>query len=331
MKVIEVKNLSKTFKVKIKEKGLKGSLKSIVKPKYKTIKAVKNISFDVEEGEMIAFIGPNGAGKSTTIKMLTGILFNDEGEIKVLDLEPSKSRKKLAYKIGTVFGQKEQLWMHLTPYDNFKFFAAIYDIPEKDAEERIEELSKLFELNEFINTPVRNLSLGQRIRSEIVASLIHKPKILFLDEPTIGLDPVVKENIRKLIKKMNKEYNTTIFLTSHDVLDIEKLCKRVIIVNNGKIVLDDTMNNLKYHYLNKKIVEVKSKEKITFNNEDGITVLKEKEKNLKLEIDTRKKNLADVLKLIDPDNIVDINISNTPLEEIISDIYKANKKEKINI
>ncbi len=331
MKVIEVKNLNKSFKVKIKEKGLKGSLKSIIKPKYKTIQAVNNISFDIEEGEMIAFIGPNGAGKSTTIKMLTGILFKDEGEIKVLDLDPSKDRKKLAYKIGTVFGQKEQLWMHLTPYDNFKFFSAIYDIPEKEAEYRITELTNLFEMESFINTPVRNLSLGQRIRSEIVASLIHKPKILFLDEPTIGLDPVVKENIRKLIKKMNKEYNTTIFLTSHDVLDIEKLCKRVIIVNNGKIVLDDTMNNLKYHYLNKKIVEVKSKEKINFNNEDGITVLKEKETNLKLEIDTRKKNLSDVLKMIDPDNILDINISNTPLEEIISDIYKTNKKEKINI
>ena len=235
MKVIEVKNLNKNFKVKIKEKGLKGSLKSIIKPKYKTIQAVNNISFDIEEGEMIAFIGPNGAGKSTTIKMLTGILFKDEGEIKVLDLDPSKDRKKLAYKIGTVFGQKEQLWMHLTPYDNFKFFSAIYDIPEKEAEDRITELTNLFEMESFINTPVRNLSLGQRIRSEIVASLIHKPKILFLDEPTIGLDPVVKENIRKLIKKMNKEYNTTIFLTSHDVLDIEKLCKRVIIVNNGGI------------------------------------------------------------------------------------------------
>lgn len=328
MKVIEVKNLNKNFKVKIKEKGLKGSLKSIIKPKYKTIQAVNNISFDIEEGEMIAFIGPNGAGKSTTIKMLTGILFKDEGEIKVLDLDPSKDRKKLAYKIGTVFGQKEQLWMHLTPYDNFKFFSAIYDIPEKEAEDRITELTNLFEMESFINTPVRNLSLGQRIRSEIVASLIHKPKILFLDEPTIGLDPVVKENIRKLIKKMNKEYNTTIFLTSHDVLDIEKLCKRVIIVNNGKIVLDDTMNNLKYHYLNKKIVEVKSKEKINFNNEDGITVLKEKETNLKLEIDTRKKNLSDVLKMIDPDNILDINISNTPLEEIISEIYMNNKLEK---
>ena len=344
MKVIEVKNLNKNFKVKIKEKGLKGSLKSIIKPKYKTIQAVNNISFDIEEGEMIAFIGPNGAGKSTTIKMLTGILFKDEGEIKVLDLDPSKDRKKLAYKIGTVFGQKEQLWMHLTPYDNFKFFSAIYDIPEKEAEDRITELTNLFEMESFINTPVRNLSLGQRIRSEIVASLIHKPKILFLDEPTIGLDPVVKENIRKLIKKMNKEYNTTIFLTSHDVLDIEKLCKRVIIVNNGKIVLDDTMNNLKYHYLNKKIVDAKMKEKVNlddeegitilkdkgynFNNEDGITVLKEKETNLKLEIDTRKKNLSDVLKMIDPDNILDINISNTPLEEIISEIYMNNKLEK---
>ena len=328
MKVIEVKNLNKNFKVKIKEKGLKGSLKSIIKPKYKTIQAVNNISFDIEEGEMIAFIGPNGAGKSTTIKMLTGILFKDEGEIKVLDLDPSKDRKKLAYKIGTVFGQKEQLWMHLTPYDNFKFFSAIYDIPEKEAEDRITELTNLFEMESFINTPVRNLSLGQRIRSEIVASLIHKPKILFLDEPTIGLDPVIKEKIRVFIKRLNKEKKTTIFLTSHDVLDIEKLCKRVIIVNNGKIVLDDTMNNLKYHYLNKKIVEVKSKEKINFNNEDGITVLKEKETNLKLEIDTRKKNLSDVLKMIDPDNILDINISNTPLEEIISEIYMNNKLEK---
>lgn len=322
MKVIEVKDLSKSFKVKQKEKGLKGSLKAIIKPQYKTINAVNNISFEVEEGEMIAFIGPNGAGKSTTIKMLTGILFPDVGEIKVMDLNPSKERKKLAYKIGTVFGQKEQLWMHLTPYDNFKFFSAIYDIPEKETEERIKNLNELFELEKFINTPVRNLSLGQRIRCEIVASLIHKPKILFLDEPTIGLDPVVKESIRKLIKKMNKEYNTTIFLTSHDVGDIEKLCKRVVIVNNGKIVLDDSMTNLKYNYLNQKIIEVKSKEKINFSGEDGIKVLKEKDKNLKLEIDTRKKNLSDVLKLIDPENIIDINISNTPLEDIISNIYK---------
>ena len=257
MSIIEVKKLSKTFRVKLKEKGLIGSIKSIFKPKYKVIKAVKNISFKVDKGEMVAFIGPNGAGKSTTIKMLTGILYNDSGSINVIGLDPKKDRKKLAYEIGTVFGQKEQLWTHLTPYDNFKYFGAIYDIPQSRVEKKINELKMLFELDEFINTPVRNLSLGQRIRCEIVASLIHEPKILFLDEPTIGLDPVVKENIRVLIKRMNKEFKTTIFLTSHDVGDIEALCKRVIIINDGKVVMDDTMDNLKYNYLNKKIIEVK--------------------------------------------------------------------------
>ena len=327
MAIIEVNKLSKTFRVKIKEKGLKGSIKSMFKPKYKTIRAVKDIGFEVEKGEIIAFIGPNGAGKSTTIKMLTGILYPDKGKINVLDIEPKSKRKKLAYQIGTVFGQKEQLWTHLTPYDNFKFFGAIYDIPESRVEKKIEELKELFELDEFINTPVRNLSLGQRIRCEIVASLIHEPKILFLDEPTIGLDPVVKENIRTLIKRMNKEYKTTIFLTSHDVGDIEKLCKRVIIINNGQVVLDDTMENLKYHYLNKKIVEAKMKERINLVDEDGITILKDKGYNLKIEVNTQKRSVADALKLLNPDNIVDINISNVPLEDIISDIYKNEEKK----
>lgn len=323
MAVIEVKNLSKSFKVKLKEKGLKGSLKSIIKPKYKTIKAVRNVSFSVEKGEIIAFIGPNGAGKSTTIKMMTSILYPDKGSIKVMGLDPSRDRKALSYEIGTVFGQKEQLWTHLTPYDNFKFFGAIYDIPEAAVEKKIEELINLFELDSFINTPVRNLSLGQRIRCEIVASLIHEPKVLFLDEPTIGLDPVVKENIRSLIKRMNKEYKTTIFLTSHDVGDIEKLCKRVIIINNGTVVMDDTMENLKYNYLNKKIVEAKMKEMVNLDDEDGITILKDKGYNLKIEVDTTKKSVSDAIKLLNPDNIIDINISNVPLEDIISDIYKS--------
>ena len=323
MAVIEVSNLSKNFKVKLKEKGLKGSLKSIIKPKYKTVKAVRNVSFSVEKGEMIAFIGPNGAGKSTTIKMMTSILYPDKGSIKVMGLDPAKDRKKLSYEIGTVFGQKEQLWTHLTPYDNFKFFGAIYDIPEVAVEKKIDELIELFELGDFINTPVKNLSLGQRIRCEIVASLIHEPKVLFLDEPTIGLDPVVKENIRTLIKRMNKEYKTTIFLTSHDVGDIEKLCKRVIIINNGTVVMDDTMENLKYNYLNKKIVEAKMKEMVNLYDEDGITILKDKGYNLKIEVDTTKKSVSDAIKLLNPDNIIDINISNVPLEDIISDIYKS--------
>ena len=322
MAEIKVNNLQKTFKVKLKEKGFIGSIKSIVKPKYKKIEAVRNINFEVEKGEIIAFIGPNGAGKSTTIKMLTGILYPDKGNISVLGIDPKKERKKLAYQIGTVFGQKEQLWTHLTPYDNFKFFGAIYDIPEEIVNKKIDELKELFELEEFINTPVRNLSLGQRIRCEIVASLIHNPKVLFLDEPTIGLDPIVKENIRTLIRRMNKEYKTTIFLTSHDVGDIEKLCKRVIIINNGQIVLDDSMENLKYHYLNKKIVEAKMKEKVNLDDEEGITILKDKGYNLKIEVDTTKRTVTDAIKLLNPDNIIDINISNIPLEEIISNIYK---------
>ena len=322
MTVIKVENLCKSFKVKEKEKGFKGSMKAIVKPKYKEVKAVKNISFEVDEGEIIAFIGPNGAGKSTTIKMLTGILYPDSGNIEVLGINPTKERKKLAYEIGTVFGQKEQLWMHLSPMDNFKFFGAIYDLSDKEAEERIDELSKLFNLEKFINTPVRNLSLGQRIRCEIVASLIHRPKVLFLDEPTIGLDPVVKESIRKLIKKMNKEYHTTIFLTSHDISDIEKLCKRVVIINDGQIVMDDSMTNLKYHYMDKKVIEVKLRNSVNFKDVKGIKILKEKGNNYRIEIDTKETDLTAVLKLINPENIEDINISNTPLEEIISAIYR---------
>lgn len=326
MFAIEVNNLSKTFKVKQKDKGIKGSLKSIFKPRYKEKKAVNNISFSVEKGEIIAFIGPNGAGKSTTIKMLTGILYPTNGNISIMGINPVKERKKLSYKIGTVFGQKEQLWIHLTPYDNFKFFGAIYDIPESVVEKRIKEYSSIFELDEFINTPVRSLSLGQRMICEIVASLIHEPEILFLDEPTIGLDPVVKEKIRVFIKRLNKEKKTTIFLTSHDVGDIEKLCKRVIIVNDGHIVLDDSMENLKYHYLNKKIIEAKMNTKINLDEEDGITILKDKDYNLKIEVDLTKKTISDAIKLLDPDKIIDINISNTPLETIISSIYQGSKK-----
>lgn len=323
MEVIKVRELSKTFKVKIKEKGLNGSLKSIIKPTYKTIEAVKDISFNVEEGEILAFIGPNGAGKSTTIKMLTGILYPGSGEISCLNLNPTQKRKKLAFSIGTVFGQKEQLWMHLTPYDNFKFFGAIYDLSDHEVEERIEELAVTFELDEFINTPVRNLSLGQRIRCEIVASLIHRPKILFLDEPTIGLDPVVKENIRELIKKMNREYKTTIFLTSHDIGDIEKLCKRIIIVNHGRIVLDDSMAHIKSNYLNKKMIEVKLKNNPQMVEQEGITLIKQKGDVLKFEVDTRRRKINDVLKDMDGENIIDITISDIPLEQIITQIYKS--------
>ncbi len=320
--VIEVKGLKKDFVSKkrvVKSNGKKSWFKfeKIVKH------AVDNISFTVNEGEAVAFIGPNGAGKSTTIKMLTGILYPTDGEINVLGFNPSTERVKLSYEIGSVFGQKEQLWIHLSAYENFKFFGSIYDIQKEELNKRIEELSTIFEIKEFMHQPVKSLSLGQRMKCEMVASLLHNPKMLFFDEPTIGLDPIAKETLRKLIKKINKELKTTIFFTSHDVGDIEEVCKRVIIINDGKIVLDDSMKNLKYHYLNKKIVEVNLKNSVKIEPKDGITVLKSKDTMYKIEVDMNKATIDDLLGLFKADDIQDITISSTPLEDIIKDIYRG--------
>ena len=320
--VIEVKGLKKDFISKkrvVKPNGKKSWFKFEKVVKH----AVDNISFSVEEGESVAFIGPNGAGKSTTIKMLTGILYPTDGEINVLGFNPSTERVKLSYEIGSVFGQKEQLWIHLSAYENFKFFGSIYDIQKEELNKRIEELSTIFEIKEFMHQPVKSLSLGQRMKCEMVASLLHNPKMLFFDEPTIGLDPIAKETLRKLIKKINKELKTTIFFTSHDVGDIEEVCKRVIIINDGKIVLDDSMKNLKYHYLNKKIVEVNLKNSVKIEPKDGITVLKSKDTMYKIEVDMNKATIDDLLGLFKTDDIQDITISSTPLEDIIKDIYRG--------
>ena len=317
MKVIEVNNLFKTFKVKKIDENMGGKKVNVIK------RAVDDISFSVEEGETVAFIGPNGAGKSTTIKILTGILYPDSGDVNVLGYNPSKQRVKLSYEIGSVFGQKEQLWIHLSAYDNFLFFASIYDIKKSELMERVKKLADLFEINDYMYQPVKSLSLGQRMKCEMVASLLHNPKMLFFDEPTIGLDPIAKETLRHLIKKINKELGTTIFFTSHDVGDIEEVCKRVIIINNGKIVLDDSMRNLKYHYMNKKIVEVNLKADEECTLREGIQIIKHKDNLYKIECDMEKNTISDVLSLFKPENIQDISISSTPLEEIIKDIYRG--------
>jgi len=322
MKIIEVNNLRKEFVSKkriIKENGKKSFFK-----REKIIKnAVDGISFSVEEGEALAFIGPNGAGKSTTIKMLTGILYPTSGDIKVLGINPSKDRIKLSYQIGSVFGQKEQLWVHLSALENFKFFGSIYDIQKDELAKRIDELATIFDIKDFMNQPVKSLSLGQRMKCEMVASLLHNPKMLFFDEPTIGLDPIAKETLRKLIKKINKELGTTIFFTSHDVGDIEEVCKRVIIINDGKIVLDDSMRNLKYHHLNKKIVEVNLKNNVKLAEKDGIKVLKAKDTLYKIEVDMNKTTMDELMSLFKADDLQDITISSTPLEDIIKDIYRG--------
>jgi ABC-2 type transport system ATP-binding protein len=255
--------------------------------------------------------------------MLTGILYPTDGDINVLGYNPSKERVKLSYEIGSVFGQKEQLWVHLSAYENFKFFGSIYDIKKDKLAERIEELATIFEIKDFMHQPVKSLSLGQRMKCEMVASLLHNPKMLFFDEPTIGLDPIAKETLRKLIKKINRELKTTVFFTSHDVGDIEEVCKRVIIINDGKIVLDDSMRNLKYHYMNKKIVEVNLKNSVKIKEKDGITILKAKDTLYKIEVDMNKSTIDDLLGLFKTDDIQDITISSTPLEDIIKDIYRG--------
>lgn len=325
MSIIKVNNLCKTFKVKTKEPGLSGSIKSMFAPSYKEVKAVKDISFQVEKGEILAFIGPNGAGKSTTIKMMTGILYPSSGNIEVLGLNPAKDRRELSYKIGTVFGQKSQLWFHLPPLDSFNLLGNIYEMDKEKLKKRIEMLKEVFEIGDLMDVPVRKLSLGQRIRCEIAASILHEPEIIFLDEPTIGLDVVVKQKIRELILQLNKEEKTTIFLTSHDAGDIEQLCKRAIIINHGKVVLNETIKSLKYDYLNKKEIHIKYSDSVNLQD-SNLNIIKHKGNAVKVQVDTTKQDIDEVLTtLIKCGKVNDITISEAPLEEVISLIYTQKK------
>lgn len=321
--IIKVENLTKEFKSRVLATGFKNNIKNIINPSYQKTVAVNNISFEIKKGEMIGFIGPNGAGKSTTIKLITGILYPDSGFIEVNGLNPFKDRKKLAYEIGTVFGQKSQLWFHLPPIDSFKLLGSIYDMSPKDTKRRVDYLTDVFEIGEFLNRSVRKLSLGQRIRCEIAASLIHSPSILFLDEPSIGLDVVVKKRIRDLILKINQEENTTIFLTSHDAGDIEKLCKRVMVVNNGSIVWDDSVKEMKYSLLNKKVLDLKLDSLLNLEIE-GVNILKNKDYNTKLEIDLSKISVERVLShILENHSVEDMTITNPPMEDVISHIYSG--------
>jgi ABC-2 type transport system ATP-binding protein len=324
MPIIDVRDLSKTFSVKRKQAGLRGSLKSIVRPDFQRVDAVKGITFSLEPGELLAFIGPNGAGKSTTIKILTGILYPSGGQAQVLGLTPWRDRRRLAYKIGSVFGQKPQLWYHLPPIDTFNLFAKIYELDDRDFRQRAAFLIESFEIGDLIHTPVRKLSLGQRMRCEIAASLLHRPQVIFLDEPTIGLDVVAKQSIRDTIKALHEQEGVTIFLTSHDAGDIESLCKRVIIVNHGAILYDDRLSALKRRYLTRKEIDVRFAEALTNGFQlDGVEVLKVGTYGVKLQFDARDTPVDAVIQRLMADRaVVDINVADPPLEEIIARIYQ---------
>ncbi len=325
--IIEIRDLTKTFRLKQKPAGFKASLRNLFSANYKEIAAVSNLNFSVDKGELLAFIGPNGAGKSTTIKMLTGILYPSSGYINVLGFNPSTQRQQLAFHIGSVFGQKPQLWYHLPAQDTYDLFSRIYELEPRDYRERLKFLVDAFEIRDLIETPVRKLSLGQRMRCEIVGSLLHRPQIIFLDEPTIGLDVISKQHIREVIQYLNDKEQVTIFLTSHDAGDIETLAKRTIVINNGQMVFNDSTTNFKKNFIKTKAVELiidGSNEKFNF---PGGKVIEKTKYSIKIELDISANAIDKLLNYaVDNFQIKDINISDPPMEEIIADIYRQQNK-----
>jgi ABC-2 type transport system ATP-binding protein len=325
MNLISVTTLQKTFQTKRKAAGLGGSLRALFKPEYSTVEAVRGISFEMGPGELLGFIGPNGAGKSTTIKMLTGILFPSGGDAKVLGYTPWKERQKLAFQIGTVFGQRPQLWYHLPAIDTFTLFGKIYELDDAQTRKRIAFLTEAFEIGDLLETPVRKLSLGQRMRCEVAASLLHRPKLLLLDEPSIGLDVVAKQHIRDAIRTMSQEEGVGVLLTSHDAGDLEAICHRVIIINHGQIVYQDKVSTLKRKFLTRKLVEVRYAEEVRKDfSLEGMETLKTGRYGVKLTFDTRRTPADAVLARLSAAGVlVDITISDPPLEEVIARIYAA--------
>jgi len=329
---IQIRDLRKIFVTKRKAAGLKGSLRSLVHPEMHTIEAVRGISLEMEPGELLGLIGPNGAGKSTTIKILTGILFPTSGEASVLGFVPWKQRQKLAYQIGTVFGQRPQLWYHLPAIDTFYLFGKIYDLDDRSVRQRIQFLAEAFEIQDLLETPVRKLSLGQRMRCEVAASLLHRPRLLLLDEPSIGLDVVAKQRIRDTVRYMNQQEGVGVLLTSHDAGDIEALCKRVIIINHGQVVYQDKVSNLKRHFLTTKLVDVRYAEQVPQDFRlEGTEILKVGHYGVKLRFDTRQINVDAVIShLAQAGSLMDITISDPSLEEVIRRIYNQTEEAREN-
>ena len=329
--MIQVENLAKEFKIYKKQPGLKGAVKGLFSREVEVKKAVDNISFSINDGEMVGYIGANGAGKSTTIKMMTGILVPTSGKCVVNDIVPYKERQKNAKQIGVVFGQRTQLWWDLPLTETFSILKEIYDVGDNDYKSRMEFFNEVLEINEFISSPVRTLSLGQRMRADLAAALIHNPKMLYLDEPTIGLDVIVKENIRKAIKQINREFKTTVILTTHDLSDIEELCDRIIIIDKGKNVYDGSIEKIKDTYGYMRTVQTFVKD---INSAKSIDIAKEfnlskedaqtwiKDNSLFVNFNRNKISISEIVGYImSKVQIVDINIKETDIEEIVKKIY----------
>lgn len=338
--MIKVENLTKEFKIRKKESGLKGAFKSLFTNDFDLKTAVSDISFEIGSGEIVGYIGSNGAGKSTTIKMMTGILTPSSGQVLVNGRIPYEEREKNAHDIGVVFGQRTQLWWDLALSETFTILKDIYSIPEDLYEKNMAFLNSVLDLEEFMSRPVRTLSLGQRMRGDLAASLIHSPKILYLDEPTIGLDVVVKEKVRTAIKEINKEFGTTVILTTHDLSDIEELCERIIIIDRGSKIYDGSLDDIKKKYGYMTTLELQTKKDFksllhireilksesnipieTFSSED----LSECIEDGKLIITFNKNKISSstiLAKVMENIHILDFSLKECTIEEIIKKIYR---------
>ena len=330
--MIYVNDLKKEFKKTIKEPGLKGSVKALFKPNNEIIKAVDGISFEVPKGEMLGFIGPNGAGKSTVIKMLTGILTPTSGTCEINGYIPQQNRQKYVKEIGVVFGQRTQLWWDLALRETYSVLKEIYDVPDKEFKQRMAFLNEVLELDDFISSPVRTLSLGQRMRADIAASLLHNPQVLFLDEPTIGLDVVVKDNIRNAIQKINAEEGTTVILTTHDLADIELLCNRIVMIDKGKKVFDGSvsalkrefgqMRDLQFELVSARDIEnLRYVEELKLNNDD--IEMKHEGALVSVRFNCDAVSVEKILSYtLSKVHVKDINVKDADIEEIIRRIYR---------
>ncbi len=329
MPLIEVRDLVKEFKVFDRREGLKGAFKDLFHREHRMLRAVDGISFSIERGEMVGYLGPNGAGKSTTIKMLTGILVPSSGEVVVDGIVPHHDRQKYAYRIGVVFGQRTQLWWELAVIETFRLLGRIYRVTHEKVEARIEELTKILELGPLLRTPVRKLSLGQRMRCDLAASLIHAPPILFLDEPTIGLDVIAKDSVRAFLREINQRYQTTILLTTHDLRDIEELCSRVIVIDKGHKIFDGELSEMKRRHAGRAHVDVELAAEIdplALERAAGTKVACEhlggNKYRMSFERDERRP--ADLIRdVMAKFEVAEVAINEASIEEVVKRIYGA--------
>jgi ABC-2 type transport system ATP-binding protein len=321
--IIQVQNLNKTFKLYKSKKGFLGTLLNFVSREQRLVEAVKDISFEIGKGEILAYVGPNGAGKSTTIKMLTGILTPTGGEVRVNEINPHHQRKENARQIGVVFGQRTQLWWDLPLLDSFELLRHIYHIPLAQYRRNLDMFRELLDLDSFINTPVRQLSLGQRMRGDLAASLLHNPPILFLDEPTIGLDVVAKERLRHFIKTINREEKVTVLLTTHDMGDIEQLCQRLLIIDKGSLIYDGDLEQIRQRYGKYRTLIVDLTENVSEIKIEGAETVQAEGIRHWLQFNRATLSAAELIRRVSENYpVLDLSIQEPEIEAIIRHIYE---------